>query len=62
MKVEFLKDPNATEFEETENYDRIKLIIVWVTLSAIITIFVNSRRPARVRVASAKISYTRHRY
>jgi hypothetical protein len=56
MKVEFLKDPNATEFEETENYDRIKLIIAWVTLSAIITIFVNSRRPARVRVASAKIS------
>jgi len=56
MKIEFLRDPNASEITDPERFDRLKIVAAWVAVSVIMTIFICSRRPTRVLVASSKNS------
>jgi len=51
MKVEFLRDPDALEIADPERFDRLKIVAAWVAVS-VMTIFICSRRPTRVLVAS----------
>ena len=56
MKVEFLRDPNASEITDPERSDRLKIAAAWVAISVIVTMFICSRKPTRVLVASKKSS------
>jgi hypothetical protein len=56
MKVEFLRDPDAFEIADPESLDRLKIVAAWVAASVMMTIFICSRRPTRVLVASSKHS------
>jgi len=56
MKIEFLRDPDAAEIVDPEKFDRLKLVVAWISLSVLVTIFICARNPSRVRVASSKNS------
>ena len=32
MKIEFLRDPDAAEIVDPEKFDRLKLVVVWISL------------------------------
>jgi hypothetical protein len=54
MKVEYLKYSDTPEVIETDKFERVKLVTAWIVLSVLVTAFIFSRRPMRVRVASSK--------